>query len=115
MVKKIIFLILSGFFLAGCFAESMTLVQSGVGACQGMILHATFTAAVSFGVKKTTGKFPIEHIIAKEKKRIAKKTSELEDKIIGSAKKKIFMMCIMNSCKRLLYVRYIRYHFKKHS
>ena len=89
MVKKIIFLILSGFFLAGCFAESMTLVQSGVGASQGRILQSTITPAVSFGVKKTTGKFPIEHIISKEKKRISKKTSDLEDKIIGSAKKKI--------------------------
>ena len=52
MVKKIIFLILSGFFLAGCFAESMTLVQSGVGASQGRILQSTITPAVSFGVKK---------------------------------------------------------------
>ena len=38
---------------------------------------------------KTTGKFPIEHIITREKQRIAKKTSELETKIIKGANKQI--------------------------
>ena len=89
MSRRITFLILSGFFLSGCFAESMTLVQSGIGASQGRILQSTVSPAVSYGVKKATGKFPIEHIIMKEKKRLAKKTSEFETKVIESAKKKI--------------------------
>jgi len=89
MDKKIVFLILSSFFLAGCFAESMTLVQSGVGASQGRVLQSTISPAISLGVKKATGKFPIEHIIVKEKQRMAKKASEFENKIIESAKKKI--------------------------
>ena len=89
MSRKIVFLILSSFFLAGCFAESMTLVQSGVGASQGRVLQSTISPAISLGVKKATGKFPIEHIIVKEKQRMAKKASEFENKIIESAKKKI--------------------------
>ena len=89
MIRKVLFLIFSSFFLAGCFAESLTLVQSGVGASQGKVIQSTISPAVSFGIKKTTGRFPIEHIIKKEQKRIAKKALNFEDKIIQSTKKTI--------------------------
>jgi len=89
MIRKVLFLIFSSFFLAGCFAESLTLVQSGVGASQGRVLQSAISPAVSLGIKKTTGKFPIEHIIKKEQQRIAKKALNLEDKIIKSTKRTI--------------------------
>ena len=75
--------------LIGCFAESMTLVSTGAGASQGRLVQSSLSSAASYGIKKTTGKFPIEHIITREKQRIAKKTSELETKIIKGANKQI--------------------------
>ena len=75
--------------LTGCFAESMTLVSTGAGASQGRIVQSSLSSAVSYGVKKTTGKFPIEHVIVRERKKIAKKSSDFEKKIIESTKKKI--------------------------
>ena len=89
MIRKVLFLIFSSFFLAGCFAESLTLVQSGVGVSQGRVIQSAISPAVSLGIKKTTGRFPIEHIIKKEQERIAKKALNFEDKIIQSTKKTI--------------------------
>ena len=89
MIRKVLFLIFSSFFLAGCFAESLTLVQSGVGVSQGRVIQSAISPAVSLGIKKTTGRFPIEHIIKKEQERIAKKALNFEDKIIQSTKRTI--------------------------
>jgi len=89
MSRKIVFLILSSFFLTGCLAESMTLVQSGVGASQGRVLQSTISPVLSLGIKQTTGKFPIEHMMTREKKRIAKKVSDFENRIIESTEKTI--------------------------
>ena len=89
MAKRIVFLLLSSMLLIGCFAESMTLVSTGAGASQGRLVQSSLSSAASYGIKKTTGKFPIEHIITREKQRIAKKTSELETKIIKGANKQI--------------------------
>ena len=74
MAKRIVFLLLSSMLLIGCFAESMTLVSTGAGASQGRLIQSSLSSAASYGIKKTTGKFPIEHIITREKQRIAKKT-----------------------------------------
>mgnify|MGYP001266495550 CR=1 FL=1 len=89
MIRKILFLILSSFFLAGCFAESMTLVQSGIGASQGRVIQSTISPVVSLSIKQTTGKFPIEHMVKREQQRIAKKASDIENAIIQNTKKKI--------------------------
>ena len=89
MIRKIVFLFLSSMLLTGCFAESMTLVSTGAGASQGRLIQSSFSSAASYGIKKTTGKFPIEHIIAREKQSIVKKTSEFETKIIKGANKQI--------------------------
>ena len=86
MSKKVIFLILSSFLLTGCFAETMTLVHSGVGASQGRAIQSTISPTLSFGVKQVTGKSPVEHIILREKRRIAKKASQLENKAILKTK-----------------------------
>ena len=88
MRKRALFLILSSILLTGCFAESMTLVQSGFGASQGRALQSTISPAISFSVKHTTGKFPVEHIIMREKQRIAKKASDFEKAIIQTTKEK---------------------------
>ena len=89
MTRRFLFLILTSFFLTGCFAESMTLVQSGVGASQGRIIQSTVSPVVSLSIKQTTGKFPIEHVILRERDRMAKKASDFENKIIKGTKRTV--------------------------
>ena len=49
------------FFLNGC-AESLALL--GTGTSNGKILQSSLNSAVSYGVKKQTGKTPLEHAVA---------------------------------------------------
>ena len=49
------------FLLNGC-AESLALL--GTGTSNGKILQSSLNSAVSYGVKKQTGKTPLEHAVA---------------------------------------------------
>ena len=80
MFYKKLYLVISGLLLSGCFAESMTLVQSGLGAYQGRALQSAISPAVSLGVKQHTGKYPLEHIILREKQRLEKKNYRNREK-----------------------------------
>ena len=60
-MKKILILLSSVFLLNGC-AESLALL--GTGTSNGKILQSSLNSAVSYGVKKQTGKTPLEHAIA---------------------------------------------------
>ena len=89
MFKNITILVLSSIFLSGCFASSLTLVGTGASASQGRVVQSSISSAFNYGGKQTTGKYPIEHIIIKEKQRLAKKVDNLEKKIIDGSKQKI--------------------------
>ena len=60
-MKKILILLSTIFFLNGC-AESLALL--GTGTSNGKILQSSLNSAVSYGVKKQTGKTPLEHAIS---------------------------------------------------
>ena len=60
-MKKILILLSTIFLLNGC-AESLALL--GTGTSNGKILQSSINSAVSYGVKKQTGKTPLEHAIA---------------------------------------------------
>ena len=60
-MKKILLLFLTIFLLNGC-AESLALL--GPGASNGRLLQSSLNSAISYGVKKQTGKTPLEHAIA---------------------------------------------------
>ena len=60
-MKKILLLFSSIFLLSGC-AESLALL--GPGASNGRLVQSSLNSAISYGVKKQTGKTPIEHAIA---------------------------------------------------
>ena len=60
-MKKILILLSTIFLLNGC-AESLALL--GTGTSNGKILQSSLNSAVSYGVKKQTGKTPLEHAIA---------------------------------------------------
>ena len=60
-MKKILLLLSSIFLLNGC-TESLALL--GPGASNGKFVQSSLNSAVSYGVKKQTGKTPLEHAIA---------------------------------------------------
>ena len=60
-MKKILLLLWTIFLLNGC-AESLALL--GPGASNGRFVQSSLNSAISYGVKKQTGKTPLEHAIA---------------------------------------------------
>ena len=60
-MKKILVLFSTIFLLNGC-AESLALL--GTSSSNGKILQSSLNSAVSYGVKKQTGKTPLEHAVA---------------------------------------------------
>ena len=60
-MRKIPFLISLFFLLNGC-AESVALL--GTSTSNGKIVQSSLNSAISYGVKKQTGKTPLEHAVA---------------------------------------------------
>ena len=60
-MKKILLIFSTIFLLNGC-AESLALL--GPGASNGRFVQSSLNSAISYGVKKQTGKTPLEHAIA---------------------------------------------------
>ena len=61
IIKRILILFSAIFLLNGC-AESLALL--GQGASNGRLVQSSFNSAITYGVKKQTGKTPLEHAIA---------------------------------------------------
>ena len=72
-MKKILILLATVFLLNGC-AESLALL--GTGTSNGKILQSSLNSAVSYGVKKQTGKTPLEHAIAYAEEKNPEKKKE---------------------------------------
>ena len=60
-MKKILLLLSTIFLLNGC-AESLALL--GPSASNGRFVQSSLNSAISYGIKKQTGKTPLEHAIA---------------------------------------------------
>ena len=60
-MKKLLLLSSTIFLLNGC-AESLALLGSG--ASNGRLVQSSLNSVISYGVKKQTGKTPLEHAIA---------------------------------------------------
>ena len=60
-MKKILLLLSTIFLLNGC-AESLALL--GPASSSGRFVQSSLNSAISYGVKKQTGKTPLEHAIA---------------------------------------------------
>ena len=60
-MRKVLLLLSSIFLLSGC-AESLALLGSS--ASNGRIVQSSVNSAISYGVKKQTGKTPLEHAFA---------------------------------------------------
>ena len=96
-MKKILILLTSIMFLSGC-AETIALLgpaSSLIGG--GNVVHSTISSAASYGVKKTTGKSPMQHALAygeknnpnKKKDRCLSFVKETESEACYIAKNKI--------------------------
>ena len=73
IMKKILFLLSTIFLLNGC-AESLALF--GTGASNGRLVQSSLNSAISYGIKKQTGKTPLEHVIAYAEEKNPKKKKE---------------------------------------
>ena len=63
-MKKVFFLLSTVLLLNGC-AESVALLSTSVsGVSSGKIFQSSLNSAISYGVKKQTGKAPLEHVKA---------------------------------------------------
>ena len=72
-MKKLPFLVLLLFLLNSC-AESIALLSTG--ASNGKIVQSSLNSAISYGVKKQTGKTPLEHAIAYAEEKNPEKKQE---------------------------------------
>ena len=72
-MKKIFGLLATLLLLTGC-AESIALL--GTSASNGKIVQSSLNSAISYGVKKQTGKSPLEHAIAYAEEKTPEKKTE---------------------------------------
>ena len=72
-MRKILGLLITLFLLNGC-AESVALLSTG--ASNGKIVQSSFNSVMSYGVKKQTGKTPLEHAVAYAEEKNPKKKKE---------------------------------------
>ena len=75
-MTRILVLFITMLMLNGC-AESVALLGTSIGgASNGKILQSSLNSAISYGVKKQTGKAPLEHVKAYAKKVNPEKKKE---------------------------------------
>ena len=99
-MKRLVISSLLLFFLSGCYQASlspaMNIAGPAAGAAHGRLASSAISTGFSYGIKHKTGKFPIEHVIKREKDKVvnkvallgneAKKSSEvIKKKIIKSS------------------------------
>ncbi len=73
IMKKVALLLSTILLLNGC-AESLALL--GPGASNGRFVQSSLNSAISYGVKKQTGKSPLEHAIAYAEKKNPERKKE---------------------------------------
>ena len=82
-MQKTIGLVSLLFILSGCYQASLTpMIGPAAGASQGRLAYSAVSTSLSYGVKHTTGKFPIEHILKREKDKIVDKVASIEKEVI---------------------------------
>jgi len=75
-MKKVFFLLTTVLLLNGC-AESVALLGGSIGgASNGKIVQSSLNSAISYGVKKQTGKTPFEHALAYAEEKNPEKKKE---------------------------------------
>ena len=73
-MKKIFGLLITLFLLSGCVESMALLGPASTSVAGGNIIQSSFSSAMSYGVKKQTGKSPIEHLIEHAEQKKPNKT-----------------------------------------
>ena len=82
-MKHLSVLLLFFFLLSGCYQTSLApMLGPAAGASQGRIANSAISSGISYGVKNQTGKYPIEHILKREKNKIVKKIDLIEKEVV---------------------------------
>tara|TARA_A100000164_G_scaffold352487_1_gene358215 strand:- start:95 stop:496 length:402 start_codon:yes stop_codon:yes gene_type:complete len=82
-MKHLSVLLLFFFLLSGCYQTSLApMLGPAAGASQGRIAHSAISSGINYGVKNQTGKYPIEHILKREKNKIVKKIDLIEKEVV---------------------------------
>ena len=71
-------------FLSGCYQSTlspMMVAGPAAGAAQGRVISSAVSTGVNYSVKHKTGKFPIEHMLKREKDRIVKRVELIEKEV----------------------------------
>ena len=96
------------FFLSGCYQTTLApMIGPAAGASQGRLAYSAASTGFSYGVKQTTGKFPIEHIFKREKDKIVDKVVSIEKEVIERStliKKKVVKQKDNLKAKKLRWV-----------
>ena len=107
-MQKTIGLVSLLFILSGCYQTSLApMIGPAAGASQGRIAYSAVSTGFSYGVKHTTGKFPIEHILKREKDKIVDKVASIEKEVIERStliKKKVVKQKDNLKAKKLRWV-----------
>ena len=75
-MRKIFVLLTTMFLLNGC-AESVALLGTSIGGVSnGKVIQSSLTSSISYGVKRQTGKGPLEHVRAYAEKMNPEKKKE---------------------------------------
>ena len=74
-MKKIFVLLTTMLLLNGC-AESVALLGTAGNASNGKMLQSSLNSVISYGVKKQTGKSPLEHALAYAEEKNPEKKQE---------------------------------------
>ena len=75
-MRKIFVLLTTMFLLNGC-AESVALLGTSIsGVSSGKVIQSSLTSSISYGVKRQTGKGPLEHVKAYAEKKNSEKKQE---------------------------------------
>ena len=88
-MKKIFILLTSMFLLVGCIEQ---IALFGGGAANGKLVQSSINSLASYGIKKNTGKSPLEHAMSYANKE---KTLEKKDSCSSFVDKKSLEICLM--------------------
>jgi len=58
-----------------------------IGGAQGKLAQSSISSALSYGVKYKTGKYPIQHLLKKNKEKAVKTVSLMEEKVLTTTNK----------------------------
>ena len=80
-MRKLIGLLISLFFLSGCFETSLVMGPA-VGGAQGKLTQSSISTALSYGIKHKTGKYPIQHLLKQKKEKAVKILKRKKEKAV---------------------------------